>query len=518
MFLEGAEVHAAVANRYLQAGIADFEKENYDKAFDSLLKAYEVYAAVTNRYLQTGVADFEEENYEEALDSLLKAYDEEPSAFVAYYLGRTYKKMLRHREARKYLEESIVKYPPLADAYAELGEVLYSLKLYPEAAAALTKAFEQGVKPAYTAYFKGLVLLKSDKPDEAIAQFEKAREINSSYAQKAAYSTGLACLAKGKGEDARMYFKEAIAIYPDSNTAVYARRAIKRLDRGGAGDGGGRSMKYTLGYSVHYDDNVLLKPTQELSGEEISVEADVGHVLYFKAAYNPGSNLRAGYYFYQSLHHDLNNFNVQFHSVSLTPYLTTDKGEASLTAGYDYIFLETYGYLQIFNLLSSYVYNLDDAKGLVFSLNAAKKGFLKAPANNDEDRDAVNISAGISWFMRYKDNRAYLSVGYAFDTENTDGVNWDYTGNKVTLNILHPLGDRTSLSLSGRYYNQEYENIHTRELIKRSDDIYAFSPALIYSLENVSLRLSYSYTESNSNIAVYDYYKNTYGVGVEYSF
>lgn len=486
------------------------------------LEGTEVYAAVANRYLKAGIADFEDENYEEALDSLLKAYGEEPSAFAAYYLGRTYKKMLRHKEARKYLEESIVKYPPLADAYAELGEVLYSLRLYPEAAAALTKASEQGVKPAYTAYFKGLVFLKSDKPDEAIAQFEKARELNSSYAQKAAYSTGLAYLVKRKMVDAHRFFEEAVRIDPDSDTAVYARRAVERLDRGGAGRGGGKSMKYTLGYSVHYDDNVLLKPLQDIPGVDISGEGDVGHVLSFKAAYDSMSNLRASYYFYQSLHHDLNYLNVQVHSASLTPYLTIGKGEASLTAGYDHIFLETNGYLQVFHLRPSYTYNLDDTKGLVFSLSAAKKGFLKAPANNDEDRDGVNVSAGVSWFMRYKDRRGYLSVGYAFDTENTDGVNWDYTGNKVTFNILHPLDDRISLSLSGRYYNQKYKNTYTangiQQGMKRSDDLYYFSPALTYRLTDVSLRFSYSYAKSNSNIVIFDYYKNTYAVDVEYSF
>ncbi|HAK88623.1 MAG TPA: hypothetical protein DCP24_06880, partial [Nitrospiraceae bacterium] len=53
----------------------------------------------------------------------------------------------------------------------------------------------------------------------------------------------------------------------------------------------------------------------------------------------------------------------------------------------------------------------------------------------------------------------------------------------------------------------------------RRDDIYSAGGGVIYELlKGLNLNLNYSHTRADSNFAIYNYKKNIYSFGVDYSF
>ena len=121
--------------------------------------------------LEKGIEEYKAENYEEAVDILLAVRYEQPaSSIAAFYLGLTYKQMREYRLAERNLREAITLSPPVKDAYLELAEVLYTLDALREAKEWITKSEQEGIKPAHTAFLKGLILLKEGKADDAIAR------------------------------------------------------------------------------------------------------------------------------------------------------------------------------------------------------------------------------------------------------------------------------------------------------------------------------------------------------------
>jgi hypothetical protein len=67
------------------------------------------------------------------------------------------------------------------------------------------------------------------------------------------------------------------------------------------------------------------------------------------------------------------------------------------------------------------------------------------------------------------------------------------------------------------YVKYTYDNTYFEQ--KRRDDIYTVSCALLYGIvKNTDIIFQYNYYRNQSNIALYDYTREVYGLGVEYRF
>lgn len=119
--------------------------------------------------LTQGISDYKAENYEEALSSFQKARKEDPqSSVAAYYLGITYKQLQNYKEATFHLIDAIKLRPGVKDGFLDLAETYYQLGLNEESLKQLILAEGQEVKPASTAFLKGLVLMKLERNQEAV--------------------------------------------------------------------------------------------------------------------------------------------------------------------------------------------------------------------------------------------------------------------------------------------------------------------------------------------------------------
>ena len=183
---------------------------------------YPAFSQATN--LSKGIEDYKDENFEEALESLIKARKEEPnSSLAAFYLGLTYKQLLNYKEAAANLRDAVTLKPMIKEAVIELIDVLYHLNELKEAKEWLAVAEKEDIKPAQTAFLKGLILLKEDKNLEAIKAFERAKEIDKAYTQAADFQIGNAYLKERRPKEAREAFRAVVIVDPMTDLAAFAR-------------------------------------------------------------------------------------------------------------------------------------------------------------------------------------------------------------------------------------------------------------------------------------------------------
>ena len=474
------------------------------------------FSADKDRYLLLGIADYKDENYEEAAYSLLKALNENPrSSVAAYYAGLAYKEMLDYEKAGLYLERALEIDQSMGKAWLNLGEVLYRQERFKEAELSLGKAEALGTLPVYRLYLQGLVSLKMGDYDDAIDRFNLLISQDPAYRQTATYLIGRARLAVGDDGEAAGLFREAISIAPGTPVAVKAAKRLKDL-RNRPEE---KNLSLFFAYSYQYDNNVLLKPSEEIPGVSITDEADYRHAVNINVIFRTGSDkpvyLRAAYSFYQSFYQELSEFNMQGHSVRLTPAVNMDKGEISLLAGSDYFYLDNIDYLQVFRVRPAMRLALGNGHRLTLFADLLSRDFIKDASSPDEDRDAENFGGGFNYTV-LTNNNGYLSLGYAYESEDAKGKNWDYTGGRLNLIIVYALGSAAHLRFTGRYAYQDYGNLHSFYRVKRTDSLISIAPALSFRLNDLTVSLKVSFSNNSSTIKVYDYSRNIASIGLNY--
>lgn len=472
-------------------------------------------------YLKQGTANLKDENYEEAVDDLKKAREDDPnSSIAAFYLGIAYKKIQDYKEARVHLKDAITLSPAVKEAVMELADISYQLGNMDEALETLEIAERDEIAPAQTAFLKGLVLVKQGKNNEAIESFKKAKSTDNKLATSADYQIGVANLQEGRLSEARDIFKEIIVRDPNSDISQYANQYIDAITRRLKEE---KAFRITAGLQYQYDDNVILKPGDSAAAAGITGEADSSAVATLRAEYSPKLRgpygIKAQYSLYLNEHSTLHTHDVQSHSVSLVPSYDLKSSSISLLTSYNYTLVHDEKYLQAVAVTPTYTFTLTANQYAQAFYRHTIKDYLNAPINQDEVRNGDDNGLGASWFYLIMENRGFVNFRYEYNREDTEGVNWKYSGNKAALSFLYPVTDRLKFNVAGEGYAQDYENVHTSFGMKRKDETYTGSALLSYNFfDDLDAQVQYGYTKCRSNIAVYDYSKNVVSIGVEVRF
>ncbi len=494
-----------------------------------------------NPDLQRGIAEFRQENYEEALDGLLKARSAEPgSSEAAYYLGVTYKNLQDYQEAKKHLKDAVNLSPEIKEAGMELADVLYQLGDYQKALDVLAAAEKSGVRPGQTAFLKGLVLLEMNENAVAIESFNKAKAASPGLVQAADYQIGLALIKAEKLDEARVKFNEVVVKDPNTDMAAFSSHFIEKIEKKKRE----RSpYHYYLGLHFQYDDNVVLEPSDASAASNITDEDDYREVLTFGFEYVPREretfDISAHYSFYLSNHHDLSSYDVMSHTLTVVPsYMISENATADLALSYNYTFVDYDEYLSTAAVSPTYTRSFGKDNTLQMYVSYQKKEFFDEPSNEHEDRDADNYSLNLSWFhffsqeesvlmplmetfqlMFFTENKGYFNLLYRLYEDDTEGRNWQFIGNEGIATVLVPFTDKFKASFSGGVDYQDFMNVHTVYEKERRDIVYTFSALLFYKFyKNTNVQFLYLHRRDDSNIALYDYHRNVYSVGLEYRY
>jgi tetratricopeptide (TPR) repeat protein len=492
----------------------------------------------------SGLKDFKDENYEEALQSLIKARKLEPtSTVIAFYLGLTYKKMDNYKDAVPYLRDAVTLTPPIREALIELIDALYQTENFDEAQKWTNVAEKEGVSLARVQFLKGLILSKKDKYDDAIAAFEKAKEMDKSIAQAAEFQIANIYLKEGKLKDSQKRFKMAMTLDPTTDTATFARNYEKFIAEKMEKE---RPLRITVGLTYKYDTNVSARPTSGFLVDDPSIsptvagERDFGMNLNTRIMYTAPFSFKKPYNlsFQYSLYADRffrrDDYNQVQQTFAVMPGYGFDRVSFSIPSVFGYSWLQgSHGtdflnslqwfedtkYMRFVNLNPTMRFMVSQNNIMEMSTGYTKKYYYNASLTSDEDRDGKNFNGALGWMFFFKDGNALLSGRFTYTDEDTSGSNWAYREQKFSISFIYPLSEKFKFQLSSEAAFTKYKFENLTFNMTRRDDTYIGAIGLIYALfKNTDLIAQYNYTRDKSNIGIYDYEREVFSIGMEYRY
>jgi tetratricopeptide (TPR) repeat protein len=473
--------------------------------------------------LEQGIWHFKHENYEEALELLKTAREEDPaSSLAAYYLGITHKKLQDYKAARPHLESAVSRKPKIKGALIELIDLLYKLGEIEEAKRWVKVAEEDGVRPAQTAFLKGLTLLKEgDSLDSAIASLKDARRLDDSLGQVVNYHIGIARLKSKDLKEARKIFNDVIEENPSGDLALFATEYTKvinnRLEQS-------RPLRLTYGTFYQYDDNVTLKPSGDAIATSVSNDRDSRVVYSGSAEYNlrVNDNLgsRFGYAFYYGDQLALSSFDVLSHIYAIQPAITFKKLAVTFPLSLTHLRVDDRDYMNVISLgtLNNLMINPKNMVQAGFTYK--NKDFKWDPFIPDENRDADEFLWQLAYYYFFtKDKKGFVTARHQMNIDDTVGRNWRYYGNETVLSAIVPFNDKIKLTSSGKFFLQNFLKSNTLFNEERLDTVFTLSNMLsIEVFKHAELQLQYTYVNNGSNIALYEYDRNVYSAGMQVRF
>ncbi len=343
---------------------------------------------------------------------------------------------------------------------------------YKRAREVLLKALAQDKSDARTRYELGVVLYKLGDMQGAKAQFGSLDPGTDDGTLQAAAGDYLDLIASGLGQENKKFSADVLA-------------------------------------GFQYDSNVILDPDNPITpGKK---KADWRFLAAASAKYRfidaQKKSANAGYAFYQSLHNDLAEFNVQQHSLSLSGrYTKSEQTKLDLRYGFTYAFVGGDKYSAVHKLTPSATINFTQQSATEFfysfELNKYYNGTL-FPSNTD--RSGNDNSIGVMHTILFP-GQTSIAIAYAYDDNSASNEFWSYSGNKgaVTVQGKLPFAKATA---SASYYDKMYNA--PSGFTKRHDGTQEYSVALTRNIiKNISLSLSDSYAKNESNSEPFKYTRN----------
>jgi len=474
--------------------------------------------------LNEGISLYKAEKYSEAVNALLQARQEDPkSSTSAFFLGMAYKQLMDYETALGHLRDAVSMTPKIKEALIELIEVSVRLGKTEEAMKWIDVAEQEDIQPANTAFLKGIVLTQEGKNKEAAASFEKAKSLDPKIAQASDIQIAFSRLKDSELDRAKASFQSAITADPQTDLAGFARQYLSRIEETMEAK---RPFHFTLSLFGQYDDNMVLKPTDESLATAVTDEGSFAANTAFKAAYSPATSgpwlFNAYYALSSSLHQNHSKTHDSLiNTLSITPGYNFGKIALNLSATYTYALVRNPGYEKYSgNLSTGPMMRIALKKNQLLEVFAgyADNNYFQPVLIEPEDRDSSGLSAYASWVWLFKKN-TFLNLRGQFMDQDAVGDNWDNKSRGLSANIVIPAGDDVKLQFSGEYTKKDFSNTHTIFDVKREDKIYNLSAGASWAFyKKMSLIGQYTRIGNGSNIGIYDYSRNLYTLGLEYRF
>lgn len=477
--------------------------------------------------LKGGISSYQEGNYTRAIELLERARQTNPeSSSVEFFLGMSHKQLGDYEKALLHLRRSIGLEPGIKESLIELIDVLY--KLYSpenaeEAFSLMETAEREGIYPGKTAFLKGLFLQKQEKYEEAIAAFEASANKNETLRQAAEFQIAR-CYAKQQDlQKARLRLKAAIQQDPTTDLAGFARQYVELIEKRIEAE---RPIRLTLGFYGQYDTNVVLKPIDSALAPDITDEGSRAFTGSVRVDYIPrlqGDWLFNAYYAGSGVFHD--KFSTSHDSISNSIYAAPgyrlNNGAINLTLRYDHALVRNPSYKRYvgsFTIAPLYRRMLTPAQIFEVSAGWRSNSYYRPVFLPEEDRSGSGFVGHMSWIWLYMQD-GFLNLRYSYSNDNTDGANWDKSSHNFSFNIGIPIVEKVLLQLSGMASFDKYDNQHSVFLVKRDDTRYQGSIGLDWNAyKNFHVIGQFTAVRNDSNIAIYDYDRKIYTLGVEYRY
>ncbi|MBN2062834.1 MAG: tetratricopeptide repeat protein [Deltaproteobacteria bacterium] len=474
--------------------------------------------------IQEGIDLYKQGNYEKAIETLTRARQEDPqSSTAAFFLGLTYKQVLEYGKAIPNLRDAVTLTPRIKEALVELIDVCMQEGKIDEAMEWIGVAERENIAPAKTAFLKGIALReKGDRPG-AVESFENAKSLDPAISQAVDIQIAMTYMGQNELKMARDRFESAIETDPQSNLAGFARQYYDALEKKIYLE---KPFRFAVSVFGQYDDNMVLKPTDDVFATGITNESSGVLNSSFRISYAPrlkGPWLFSGQYGISS---SLHQKNVHTHdslsnNVSITPGYNFGKYTLNLATSYSHSLVRGPSYKKYsrsLNVGPMVRLGLKDNQLLEIFAGFADNEYYRAALNPVDDRDSSGLSASLSWIWLFR-KESFLNLRYQFTDLDADGPNWDVDSHRFSASVIVPLKDNVKFQAGGEVTDQEYKNTNFWFNIPREDSIYSISAGITWEFHrNTSFIIQYARIRNDSSIGIYDYERNLYTAGIEYRF
>jgi Tfp pilus assembly protein PilF len=390
-----------------------------------------------------GMVEFHAERYREALALFDRAVEADATdPYARYYRGVTRGRLGDREGGIADLRAALKQKPDLDEAALELGVLLVENGEYEDALAWLAQAQRVESLDGQASLFLGLAQLRLRRESDALDSFRRAGERDPRLQVPSSYYQGVAAYQLGRWSDAEEHFRAVMSQSPSSQMGGEAVQflALLRVRR---------HEKYELFGSVgfEYDTNVVLAPSSGALQDELAIsnQADGRVTLWTGGSYVPWQRedvqLSVGYEFFQSLHFNLTDFNLQDHRPRVQLIGGGEHFRWGLLAHYDYYRLANDSFLQE-GTVAPWFTIVDGTLGRTeLYYRGRPRDFLDSSYRT---RDSLNHALGLREVIDLGSPERWLAVGYQYEFEepiHSDIVSrsFGYHANEANVGIGCPL-------------------------------------------------------------------------------
>ena len=368
-----------------------------------------------------GLVEFHAERYQPALELFEQAVAADPAdVYARYYRAVTRARLNDLDGAISDLREVLAAKPDLAQAALDLGVALVEKHQYRDALPWLTQAQQSADLDGQASQFIGIANLRLGHLETARRNFVRAASRDAKQTVPARYYQGIVDYREGNWLHAQKHFTFVAIASPDSDVGREAKAFLDKI----AASRPARFQGYaTVGFQ--YDSNVILAPsngdlaTQATKDLNVTGQSDGRATIGFGGVYSAfrtdSVELLLAYDFFQSLHFQLQSFNLQDHGPSLQLSARVGRVQYGIVGRYDYYLLDSSSFLQEATALP-WLTVAEGAFGRIESFYRMRRRDFKDP--DFAVRDAFNHAIGIRQFIYLNSPDRYLLLGYQFDRED----------------------------------------------------------------------------------------------------
>lgn len=418
----------------------------------------------------------------------------------------------QYQEAVRAFQRAVQIDPASETAYLSLGNAQYELGSYEDATEAFRHVIKINPNNSTALFYLGLSLVQQKKYAESIPYFKKAGALDSDFQQLSLFYIGEAQSELGNLREASDTWQRAIKVNPTTDIARKTGTLIKRLTQKDSK----KPWSVSMSTGIEYDDNVSVSLQDLATGLD-----DFANIFEFSGAYKffqtPKFELEAGYDFYQSLYHDLSEFDLQSHVFSLGGSRKFESFDIDVFTSYNRSTLGGEDFMETYSIAPQIGFFPSEKWFALVSYSYENFEFFKDPT-----RDGGNHSLGTDHFVFFMEGKSYLLFSYRVESKNTRAEEFTYVGHYGTVGVKVPLpfwNQKGAFNLSYRYFYKDYSEITPSLGRERRDLRHTIAVKVSQPLSKcLTLNLNYEFIDSVSNLRQIDFTENIASLALSVSF
>jgi predicted Zn-dependent protease len=450
--------------------------------------------------------DLAVKDFTPALSLLQRSVELDPQdTHSRYYRGVLLARTGDYGRAVTDLEQAAQADFPHPELQQELGMAYYGKGEYDKAIAPLQRALEAGTNPAASGYYLAASYYQLKQYPEALEVLEKTPRGDSRLDEASDYLKAETLYRMKRSEEARRLLKGMLAGQPSPEYKAKASALLTKVEQQARRE---KAFQLELSAGFLRDSNVGLYADDVALPSTLDDRADNRWQLTldgkWKPAFIEGTPLTLGYRFFQSLHQQLDQFNLQHHDLSAD--WRQEQETFAWGINYQYILasLDNTDYVTTHQLMPNVMFYHGQKRVSVIKF-AWRNDRYDYPGLAGYDGNRYQVDYRHYWAPA---SSRYHYLGALFRREDADDASQAFNAAGLEAGLLTSW-QRIRLTADLQYQRKHYPDAPQ----SRDDDYYKVDLTMTYPLTSqINMDVSASRIENRTDATAYDYSRTLYGM------